>query len=73
MNSIVRRTLYVDDSLPVLRAARAHGIEWLYAVRRPDSRAPARAVKGFPGVDSVHELAQGLAPRISESQPAGGA
>ncbi len=68
-----RRTLYVDDSLPVLRAARAHGIKWLYAIRRPDSRAPARAVKDFPGVDSVHELAHGLAPRIAESQPAGGA
>ena len=67
----VRRTLYVDDSLPVLRAARAHGIERLYAVRRPDSRSPARAVKDFPGVDSVHELAQGLGPRINESQPAG--
>ena len=68
-----RRTLYVDDSLPVLRAARGHGIKWLYAVRRPSSRAPSRAVKDFPGVDSVHELAQGLAPRITESQPAGGA
>jgi putative hydrolase of the HAD superfamily len=68
-----RRTLYVDDSLPVLRAARGHGIKWLYAVRRPSSRAPSRAVKDFPGVDSVHELAQGLGPRITESQPAGGA
>lgn len=68
-----RRTLYVDDSLPVLRAARAHGIEWLYAIRRPDSRAPARAIKDFPGVDLVHELAQGLAPRTLDSQPAGGA
>jgi HAD superfamily hydrolase (TIGR01509 family) len=68
-----RRTLYADDSLPVLRAARAHGIECLYAIRRPDSRAPSRAVKDFPGVDSVHELAQGLAPPIKATQPAGGA
>lgn len=68
-----RRTLYVDDSLPVLRAARAHGIAWLYAIRRPSSRAPSRAVKDFPGVNSVHELAQGLVPRMLESQPAGGA
>mgnify|MGYP001163234297 FL=1 len=68
-----RRTLYVDDSLPVLRAARGHGIKWLYAVRRPINRAPARAVKDFPGIDSVHELAQGLAPWIMGIQPAGGA
>jgi len=66
-----RRTLYVDDSLQVLRAARAHGIAWLYAVRRPDSGAPSRVVTDFPGVDSVHELAEGLAPRMPEAQPAG--
>jgi putative hydrolase of the HAD superfamily len=69
----MRRTLCVDDSLPVLRAARTQGIKWLYEIRRPDSRAPSRAVKDFPGVDSVHELAQGLAPRTMRSQPAGGA
>jgi putative hydrolase of the HAD superfamily len=66
-----RRTLYVDDSLPVLRAARAHGIAWLYAVRRPQSGAPSRVVTDFPGVDSVHELAEGLVPRMPEAQPAG--
>ncbi len=66
-----RRTLYVDDSLQVLRAARAHGIAWLYAVRRPASGAPSRVVTDFPGVDSVHELAEGLAPRMPEVQPAG--
>lgn len=55
-----RRTLFVDDSLPVLRAARCHGIEWVYGIRRPDSRGPARPVEGFPAVDSVHELGHGL-------------
>jgi putative hydrolase of the HAD superfamily len=67
----VRRTLFVDDSLPVLRAARAHGIEWLYAIRRPDSRAPLREVTDFPCVDSVHELTQGLAPLVALDQPFG--
>ena len=67
-----RRTLYADDSLPVLRAARARGIEWLYAIRRPDSRAPSRAAKDFPGVDSVHELAEGLALQVAAHQFAGG-
>jgi putative hydrolase of the HAD superfamily len=33
-------TLLVDDSLPVLRAARGYGIAHLLAVRKPDSRQP---------------------------------
>jgi 5'-nucleotidase len=47
------RSLFVDDSPSVLRAARAAGIRWIYAVRRragPD-------VGEFPSVDGVAELA----------------
>jgi putative hydrolase of the HAD superfamily len=58
-----RRTLFADDNAAVLGAARDHGIRWLYAVRRPVHRAPARTPNGFAGVESVLELAQGLAPR----------
>jgi HAD superfamily hydrolase (TIGR01509 family) len=54
------RTLFADDSLAVLRAARAHGIRWLYAVRRPVHGGPVREQAGFPGVESVLELAEGL-------------
>ena len=54
------RTLFADDSLAVLRAAREAGIRWLYAVRRPVRRAPARKANGFAGVESVLELAEGL-------------
>ncbi len=57
------RTLFADDNAAVLGAARDHGIRWLYAVRRPVHRAPARAANGFAGVESVLELAQGLAAR----------
>jgi HAD superfamily hydrolase (TIGR01509 family) len=57
------RTLFADDNAAVLEAARAHGIRWVYAVRRPVHRAPPRAANGFAGVDSVLELAQGLAAR----------
>ena len=66
------RTLFADDSPAVLRAARAHGIRWLYAVRRPIHRAPMRAPIEFPGVESVQELAMGLAPPGARSQPEGG-
>ena len=50
------RSLFVDDSLPVLRAARAAGIGLIYAVQRPDSSAPPRLQPEFPAVDAVAEL-----------------
>jgi putative hydrolase of the HAD superfamily len=65
------RTLFADDSLAVLRAAREHGIRWLYSVRRPVLRASSRAAAEFPGVESVHELAAGLQPGVPAAQPAG--
>jgi FMN phosphatase YigB (HAD superfamily) len=50
------RSLFVDDSLPVLRAAREAGIGLIYAVQRPDSGAPARVQPEFPAVDAVWQL-----------------
>lgn len=51
------RTLFVDDSLPVLRAARAFGIAWIYAIAHPDSTRPRCEMEEFPAVNAVHELA----------------
>jgi HAD superfamily hydrolase (TIGR01509 family) len=51
-----QRTLFIDDSLPVLAAARAFGIGHLVAIRCPDSTEPARVVEDFPAVDSVADL-----------------
>jgi len=45
-----QRTLFVDDSLAVLRAARDHGIRWLLAISHPDSRQSGRQVTEFPAV-----------------------
>jgi len=50
------RTLFVDDSLPVLDAARAFGIAWLRAVRLPDSGRPAQDTGAYASVDGVREL-----------------
>jgi 5'-nucleotidase len=50
------RTLLIDDSLPVLAAARDFGVGWLRAIRRPDSGQPARDTAGFASVDSIAEL-----------------
>jgi HAD superfamily hydrolase (TIGR01509 family) len=51
-----RRTLFVDDSLPVLESARRFGIAHIRAVRRPDSALPPNATGGFIAVDGVAEL-----------------
>ncbi|MGF1614238.1 MAG: GMP/IMP nucleotidase [Gammaproteobacteria bacterium] len=51
-----QRTLLIDDSLPVLRAARAYGIGYLLSVCQPDSQGPPRAADEFPMVRSFAEL-----------------
>ncbi len=55
------RTLLIDDSLPVLRAARTAGLGWLLGMRRPDSRALARHIDEFPAITYFSELLPGLA------------
>jgi HAD superfamily hydrolase (TIGR01509 family) len=51
-----RRTLFVDDSLYVLKSARAYGIGHLRAVRCPDSGALPQSTADFAAIDSVAEL-----------------
>ena len=55
------RTLFVDDSLPVLRAARDYGIRYLRAVRLPDSKAPPKQTDDFIAIESFNELLDSLA------------
>ncbi|QKT03437.1 GMP/IMP nucleotidase [Ectothiorhodospiraceae bacterium 2226] len=50
------QTLLVDDSLPVLRSARAYGIAHLLAVLRPDSRGPVRDVAEFRAIESFADI-----------------
>lgn len=52
----LKRTLFVDDSLAVLRAARQHGIEHIVALAHPDSTQEGRVVAEFPSVHAVVEL-----------------
>ena len=51
-----QRTLFADDSLPVLRAARDYGVKHLVAMRRPDSKRPARDITEFSSIESFAEL-----------------
>lgn len=54
------RTLFVDDNLEVLRAARAYGFAWLLAITAPDSRHPPRSIDEFPAIDDFSALLPGL-------------
>ena len=50
------RCLFVDDSIPVLRAARVHGIAQIFAISRPDSTQRARQMEDFATVERVQDL-----------------
>jgi GMP/IMP 5'-nucleotidase len=62
------RSLFVDDSPAVLRAARAAGIRWIRGVRRADSVRPPRDHEGFAAVDSVNDLDAPLGPPWREGR-----
>ncbi|MFC2971609.1 GMP/IMP nucleotidase [Azotobacter bryophylli] len=54
------RTLFIDDSLPILRSACRYGIAHLLGVRRPDSRQPPRDTAEFEAMETYRELLEGL-------------
>jgi putative hydrolase of the HAD superfamily len=54
------RTLFIDDSQRVLRAARDYGLRRLLAVRNPDSKAPPCDTGEFEAIDHFSELLPGL-------------
>jgi len=49
-------TLFIDDSLSVLRTAREFGIHHIVAVRKPDSKSPAREIEEFNAIDNFSEI-----------------
>jgi len=49
-------TLFIDDSLPILRTARDFGIRHLLAIRRPDSKSPPREIEEFTAIDGFDEI-----------------
>ncbi len=49
-------SLFVDDSLSVLRAAREFGIAQIIAIAQPDSTQPARKIDEFTAVNQLVEL-----------------
>jgi len=50
------RTLFADDSVPVLRAARAHGIAFVVRVTHPDTQKEIGICDEFVSVPRIAEL-----------------
>lgn len=51
-----KRTLFVDDSLPILQAAADFGIGHLLAVANPDSQQPQRDIRDFLSISDYSVL-----------------
>ncbi|TRO13067.1 GMP/IMP nucleotidase [Ectopseudomonas mendocina] len=54
------RSLFIDDSLPILRSAGQFGVAHLLAVRQPDSQTAPKDTEEFDAVEDYQELLQGL-------------
>ncbi|MDZ7903127.1 MAG: HAD-IA family hydrolase [Rheinheimera sp.] len=51
-----KRTLFVDDSLPILHAAQQFGIAHLLAIANPDSQQPVKQIEQFPAITDYSVL-----------------
>lgn len=54
------RSLFIDDSLPILRSAGRFGVSHLLAVRQPDSQAGPKDTEEFAAVEDYRELLRNL-------------
>lgn len=61
------RTLFVDDSVAVLEAARLAQVGWIYQVLQPDStRPPHPPVAGIAGLRKLADLRESVLAQLSE-------
>ncbi|MGU9851395.1 GMP/IMP nucleotidase [Pseudomonas koreensis] len=54
------RSLFIDDTLPILRSARHFGVAHLLAVKEPDSRKGPKDTAEFAAVEDYRDLIRGL-------------
>ena len=54
------RTLLIDDSLAVLKAAKQYGIANVLAVSRPDTKQPKKMIVDYMAIEDFRELISGL-------------
>lgn len=56
----VNTTLFVDDSLPVLKSAQKYGIKHILAVENPDSKKPANSFIDFTSISDYRQLTKDI-------------
>ncbi len=56
------RTLFVDDSISVLRSAESYGIWWLLMILEPDTKGPAKDAEHFPAIHNFSEIMPDIPP-----------
>ena len=54
------RSLFIDDTLPILRSARAYGVAHLLAVKQPDSNKGPKDTEEFAALEDYRELLECL-------------
>lgn len=54
------RSLFIDDTLPILRSAQAFGVGHLLAVKQPDSKKGPKDTEEFAALGDYRELLEGL-------------
>jgi len=54
------RSLFIDDTLPILRSARDFGVGHLLAVKEPDSKKAPKDTAEFAAVGDYRDLIVGL-------------
>jgi len=54
------KTLFVDDSLPVLESAKRYGIKHILAVENPDSKKPANTFADFTSISDYRLLTRDI-------------
>ena len=56
----VNTTLFVDDSLPVLKSAQKYGIKHILAVENPDSKKPPNSFTDFTSISDYRQLTKDI-------------
>ena len=55
-----QRSLFIDDTLPILRSARDFGVAHLLAVKQPDSKKGPKDTEEFAALGDYRDLLEGL-------------
>ena len=54
------KTLFIDDSIDILKSAQDYGIKHLLAVANPDSQKPINIINDFNSITNFNEITQQL-------------